>query len=223
MIAPDYIERSHRKTLSLVIMKDGNVVVKAPLKMADSVINHFVEEKQKWLKEKLDQINANRSRFKNVINYKEFLLYGNSYNILFGTEKTIMVSDNFQIVLPERYRQEPLKPLKSWFKAISREIFVDRIKHFEEKMQVKSSQLKIGDSVSNWGYCNSRGMIMLNFRVIMLPPKLIDYVVVHELCHLKEMNHSRKFWNLVSTFLPNYISLKQQMKEYKFLLNLYKK
>ena len=223
MITPDYIERSNRKTLSLVIMKDGNVVIKAPLKISDNVINHFIEEKQNWLKEKLDLIKENKSKFQQVIEKKEFLLYGNRYNLLFGPVKTVEIGNNFEIILPEKYRQESIKYLKTWYKSVAKEIFSDRLKIFEEKIQVESKGLKVGDSVSNWGYCNSKGIIMLNFRVIMLPPKLIDYVIVHELCHLREMNHSKKFWNQVSRYLPNYNELKHQMKEYKFLLELYKK
>ena len=82
--------------------------------------------------------------------------------------------------------------------------------------------LKIGDSKGKWGSCNSLGIINLNWRVIMLPPKIIDYVIVHELCHLVEMNHSNKFWELVERFLPQTANLKKSIKEYGFLLGLFR-
>ena len=82
MITPDYIERSNRKTLSLAVMKDGNVVVKAPLNMEDSVIKRFVWDKQGWIKDKLFMINQTKSKFEDIINYKKFLLYGNRYTLL---------------------------------------------------------------------------------------------------------------------------------------------
>ena len=89
MITPDYIERSNRKTLSLAIMKDGNVVVKAPLNMEDSVIKNFVWDKQNWIREKLFMINKTKTKFEEMISYKKFLLYGNKYTLLLADVKKI--------------------------------------------------------------------------------------------------------------------------------------
>ena len=77
MITPDYIERSNRKTLSLAVMKDGNIVVKAPLRVKDEVIMHFVEDKQNWIREKLFIVNQTRAKYEDVVSYKKFMLYGN--------------------------------------------------------------------------------------------------------------------------------------------------
>ena len=107
------------------------------------------------------------------------------------------------------------------YKKAAKEILSDRIAYLANHARLFPSEIKIGDSKGRWGSCNSRGVICLNFRVIMLPPALIDYVIVHELCHLVEMNHSKAFWKLVSTFLPNVDKLKKAIKEYGILLNLF--
>lgn len=222
MIVPDMIERSNRKTLSLLVLKDGSVVVKAPISMRESTINKFVEDKQGWIKEKLSFVNKTNDKFESVIKYKEFLLYGNRYKLVLTDVKRIEVGDNFEILVPDKYEKEKiLKQLKLWYKKVAKKILQDRLEFIESRIKLKSNLMKIGDSKGRWGSCNSRGTICFNFRVIMLPPKIIDYVIVHELCHLVEMNHSKKFWELVYKFLPSAEISRKEIKEYGFLLNLF--
>lgn len=222
MITPDYIEYSKRKTLSLSVMKDGNVVVKAPIGMRNETINHFVEEKQAWIRDKLFLINKTKVKFDDVVRYQKFLLYGNKYSLLLDNVKKIETNDKFQIIIPiKTEREKILKTLKNWYKKIAKQILEDRLKFIESKIKLKSNLMRISDSKGRWGSCSSKGVITFNFRVIMLPPAIIDYVIVHELCHLVEMNHSKNFWRLVETFLPKTPELKMAIKEYGFLLTLF--
>ena len=222
MITPDYIERSNRRTLSLSVLKDGNIVIKAPISMKDETINRFVQEKQDWIRQKLSLINKTNTKFEDVIHYRKFLLYGNKYSLVTDDIKKIETNDNFQIVIPKKIEPaKMLKSLKLWYKKVAKQILSERLAFIESRIKLKSSSFRIGDSKGRWGSCNSKGTICLNFRVIMLPPALIDYVIVHELCHLVEMNHSKNFWKLVSTFLPNVENLKKAIKEYGILLGLY--
>lgn len=222
MITPDYIEYSKRKTLSLSVMKDGNVVVKAPIGMRNETINHFVEEKQAWIRDKLFLINKTKVKFDDVVHYQKFLLYGNKYSLLLDNVKKIETNDKFQIIIPiKTEREKILKTLKNWYKKIAKQILEDRLKFIESKIKLKSNLMRISDSKGRWGSCSSKGVITFNFRVIMLPPAIIDYVIVHELCHLVEMNHSKNFWRLVETFLPKTPELKMAIKEYGFLLTLF--
>lgn len=222
MITPDYIEWSKRKTLSLSVMKDGNVVVKAPIGMRNETINHFVEEKQAWIRDKLFLINKTKVKFDDVVHYQRFLLYGNKYSLILDNVKKIETNDKFQIIMPQKIdREKILKTLKNWYKKIAKQILEDRLKFIESRIKLKSSLLRISDSKGRWGSCNSKGVITFNFRVIMLPPAIIDYVIIHELCHLVEMNHSKHFWELVNSFLPNTPKLKEELREYGFLLNLF--
>lgn len=222
MIVPDYIERSNRKTLSLTVLKDGVVLVKAPLSMKDETINKFVEEKQAWIKSKLLLVNSTKDKYDDIIHYQKFMLYGNRYSLVMSDVKKIETNDSFQILLPKKTEPEKiLKTMKSWYKKVAKKILSDRLAFVENRIRLKSKAMKISDSKGKWGSCNSLGVICFNWRVIMLPPRIIDYVIVHELCHLVEMNHSKKFWVLVEKFLPNVPALKKEIKEYGFLLNLF--
>ncbi len=223
MIVPDLIERSNRKTLSLSVMKDGAVIVKAPISMKESVINKFVEEKQNWIKEKLLIVNKTNDKFDDIIKYKSFLLYGNKYKLVLSDVKKIETTDNFEIIIPSKTEPDKiLKLMKAWYKKVAKKILQDRLNFIESRIRLKSNAMKINDSKGRWGSCNTRGIIAFNWRVIMLPPKIIDYVIVHELCHLVEMNHSKKFWGLVQKFLPSYAESKNGIKEYGLLLSLFR-
>ena len=124
--------------------------------------------------------------------------------------------------MPKKTEQDKiLKTLKLWYKKIAKQILSDRLAFLETRVKLKSTSLKIGDSRGRWGSCNSKGVICFNWRVIMLPPAIIDYVIVHELCHLVEMNHSKNFWKLVETFLPRALEQKAAIKEFGFLLSLF--
>ena len=224
MIVPDYIERSKRKTLSLTVLKDGNIIVKAPISMKDDIIYRFVNEKQGWIREKLAKINENKTKFEDVIAFKTFLLYGNRYRVVKSQLKSIETNDKFEILVPAKLDdQKIMKAILLWYKKVAKQVLGDRLAFIEERIRLKSTALKLSDSKGRWGSCNSFGTIHLNWRVVMLPPKIIDYVIVHELCHLKEMNHSKEFWALVRKFLPEYEVQKKAIKEYGFLLGMYEK
>lgn len=223
MITPDLISRSNRKTLSLSILKDGQIVIKAPLKMSTETIEKFVYEKQHWIRQKLAYIEHNKEKFDGVMHMKKFLLFGNEYSLKLTSIKKIETSNNeMAIFIPKDTPEEKIiAKLKNWYKKQAKTILEDRLNYICKLIKLKPNNFRISDSKGRWGACNNRGSISFNYRVIMLPPAVIDYVIVHELCHLVEMNHSKKFWNLVYSFLPNADVQKQKIKEYSFLLSLY--
>lgn len=222
MIVPDFIERSKRKTLSLTILKDGSVIVKAPISMRDETINQFVEDKQNWIREKLSSIKETRHKFEDVISLEKCLIYGNKYKILAADIKQIQTGNDFTLYVPHKLDGErKVKSIAIWFKKLAKKVLAERLNYIESRINLKSTSLKIGDSRGRWGSCNSYGNIILNYRVVMLPPEIIDYVLVHELCHLLELNHSKKFWENVARFLPNFELHRKAIKEYGFLLSMF--
>lgn len=222
MIVPDYIERSKRKTLSLTVLKNGNVIVKAPITMRDEIINRFIEEKQAWIRDKISSIKETQNKFEDIISGSMVMIYGNKYSVVKADIKSVQTSDKFELVIPKKYEGEKhQKAIQSWFKKLAKKVLSERLAFVEDRISLKSTSLKIGDSRGRWGSCNSYGNIILNYRLVMLPPAIIDYVIVHELCHLLELNHSKKFWQNVVKFLPNYEIQRKTIKEYGFLLSLY--
>ncbi|MGN0154692.1 MAG: M48 family metallopeptidase [Lachnospiraceae bacterium] len=95
----------------------------------------------------------------------------------------------------------------------AREILTERTDYYKEILKVDYQRIRIGNPKTRWGSCSSRGTISYNWHLILMPDRILDYVVVHELCHLLEMNHSPAFWKKVSDVLPDYQSRRKWLKE----------
>ncbi len=100
----------------------------------------------------------------------------------------------------------------AWYRQMALEDFTRRIAILAAKLGVKTPPVSLSNAATRWGSCSSRGNIRLNWRLIQAPPPIIHYVVAHELAHLKEMNHSPKFWAIVETMCPDYVDLRKQLK-----------
>ena len=215
--------KSKRKTLSLCITKDGKVVVHAPTRAKSEDIERFVIEKQSWLTSKLAIIESNRSVYDDVIRYKKLLFLGARYTPQRGEGAKIHFNDDFCIIIPNKIGDDKItKTIKSWYKKQAKEIINKRVDEISNKIKLFASEIKFSDSSGRWGACNSKNVVSFNWRVIMLPPSIIDYVIIHELCHLVEFNHSKKFWSLVCAFLTDAKHRREKIKEYSFLLGLFK-
>lgn len=91
----------------------------------------------------------------------------------------------------------------------------DRLKYFNNFYNFKFNRVSIKNQKTRWGSCSKKGNLNFNYKIVLLPPKLADYIIVHELCHLKELNHSDRFWNLVAKTFPDYLKLRQELKNIK--------
>ena len=98
---------------------------------------------------------------------------------------------------------------------------INRLNEISNKIKIPYKSSKIISARKKWGSCGSNKEIRLNFRLVMLPIDCIDYVCIHELCHIKQMNHSKSFWNLVEKFCPNYKFIKSQISKLSFVLELF--
>lgn len=104
--------------------------------------------------------------------------------------------------------------LEDWYRAQAREILWNKLDHFAEVLGVEYRQFRLKDQKTRWGSCSSQGNINLNWRVILAPERVVDYLVVHELAHLRYLNHSPDFWRVVEAFRPDYRSQRSWLKEH---------
>jgi len=99
------------------------------------------------------------------------------------------------------------------YKGKALALAISRIQYFNQKSEFKFNKINIKNQKTCWGSCSRRGNLNFNYKIALLPERLADYIVVHELCHLKEFNHSRKFWNLVAEIIPDYLERKKDLKK----------
>ena len=112
-----------------------------------------------------------------------------------------------QFILPKSWKKEFLK-----HKNKALDLAEDQIKYFNNHYKFKVNKISIKNQKTRWGSCSNKGNLNFNYKIALLPQKLRDYIIVHELCHLGEFNHSQKFWNLVAKTIPDYLAIRKELK-----------
>ncbi len=222
MVNIDVLIRTNRKSISITISPQGEVIIKAPRSCPINKIEQVLIKKEGWINLHRQRILANRELNHSIFEYKDILFCGNIYHIVFDDKaKKIALEENFCIV-PQKYSKNLSRTLSKWYKKIATSILWGRVEYFSNLMQIEPQDIRLSNARGSWGSCNSARLVSLNWRLIMVPHNLIDYVVVHELAHLSQMNHSALFWGIVSSVLPDYRLRRQNLKKGDYLLNLFR-
>jgi predicted metal-dependent hydrolase len=222
------VTRKNRKTISIKISESCEIIICAPLNIDDEKVKEIIKDKEEWVAQSLKQIETKR---KENVSFKEGILYlGIRYTldihkVKHKTLKIIFDNNTFNIYISESLLEKEMdvhlkELLTKWYRVQARRIFQERVNYYSSKLKVSPKRMAIKDQKSRWGSCSSKGNINLNYRLIMAPIEIIDYVIVHELCHLVHLNHSKEFWALVKEISPNYLKYKEWFKNNGNMLNL---
>lgn len=205
------IQRSRRRTL-VITVSEGKVMIKAPTGISDATIAAFMENKRGWIEKKL-QAQAD-PKFSQIRSGLKILDAGQEKQVVFGGQKNFETSDTFFL--------KDFRAVRKYFEKTRGWILTEMLYEFSKKVWMVPQGAALHDFKARWGSCDAEGKIKLNWRLTMLPSSLRDYVLIHELCHLREMNHSAAFWRLVAQYCPNYKTLRKELKSYAFLTLLYR-
>lgn len=200
---PIEIIYKNNKNMYLRIKDDLKVVITAPKRTPERVITSFISNNIDYIKKIIIQKEQIKTKKQDKLEY-----LGNLYDICRINEKNIYIGDTKAFVGTK-------VNLDTWYKKKSKEVFEtyynDCFEQFKES-KIKPD-LKIRKMKSKWGVCNiTNKTITLNQELIKLDSKYLEYVIYHELCHLKHPNHSKDFWNLVEVYIPNYKQIRKEMK-----------
>jgi predicted metal-dependent hydrolase len=168
--------RSRRKTLSLEVLDDGRVRVRAPLRSSQTEIRRLVEKHSAWIGRKLQEAQRRKTELEKVVPLEE----------------------------------EELRALQKRGKKL----FAERAAFFAPAVGVRYGRITVRRQRSKWGSCSAAGNLNFNCLLLLAPPEVLDYVVVHELCHRLEMNHSPRFWAEVRRVCPEYERCRRYLREY---------
>ena len=182
------IVRSNRKTLAIQINPDLSVTVRAPIYASQREIERILKEKEGWIQKHIEKIREQEAKRKEM--YGEKGEYGKS------AEREYLSNEEIHKLAEKALEYIP-----------------KRVSYFAKQIGVTYGKITIRNQKTRWGSCSSKGNLNFNCLLMLTPPEVIDYVVVHELCHRKEMNHSDAFWKEVETVLPDYREQKRWLKE----------
>jgi len=217
------LTRSKRKTIAIHI-HGGIVDVRAPLNMSKREVNRFVLSKEKWIADKLAQsiyrVNA-RDWF--ALDYGDSVVLRGKQVIITAQLTDSVWYDDDHFYIPAGLSPDQIKhSCIEIYQTIADGILKEKTIYFAEKMSVEPSVIRINSAKSRWGSCSAKKSINYSWRLIMADDDVIDYVIVHELAHLLEMNHSKKFWDIVKNVLPDYKDRRVRLKELQSRLGLEK-
>jgi len=220
----DYLIRTNRRSVSISISPKCEIIFKAPRSLPFTKIEELVAKREDWIRLHLDKIRSTQQLNFDIIHYTDMMFCGQIYHITFDENvKKITLEPNYCVV-PAKYSDEQIliKQLVKWYRTIALDILSKRVEYFSVLMQLQPKMVKLTNAKTCWGVCNSLGVVSLNWRLILLPHDLIDYVIVHELSHLVQMNHSKLFWKLVGSVLPDYATRRKNLKQGDYLLGLFR-
>lgn len=211
---------SKRKTLTITVERDRSVVVTAPEGTSHERIRKVVESRKLWLYEKTRHSQKYNplphAPGKEVVSGESLLYLGRQYRIeLAETDGEIRFEQKF--IIPRDLVNKP-EAFKKWFMLKAKEKILPRVAIHSKNLGVTYKQVKIGDGKYRWGACTPNDNVIFNWRLIKAPMFVIDYVVVHELTHLIESNHTTEFWNIVRAQAPTMEKAKAWLQKHGALL-----
>jgi len=197
--------RSKRKTIAIHIV-DGAVEVRAPLNAAKRDIDRFVNSKGNWIRENLKasiELAERRKAF--TLGYGDKVRYrGKTYPIAAKKGDRVGFDDTVFYMPPDLPEEHIRSACVQIYRLLARRDLTIKTLELAKRMNVQPYNVKITGATTRWGSCSSKRSINFSWRLILADDELIDYVVVHELAHLTEMNHSPRFWAIVEGVLPDY-------------------
>jgi len=215
------IRTKRRRTIALIIGPDATLTVRAPIRTPVEYIEQLVSKKISWIKRKMREVRL-RPTFpgKEFVTGESFLFLGRPYKLSFlkNTQTPLDFHGGFVIAQDSQPRAKQL--LIDWYKKQAREKIAERVEWFSRTLGSKYRTVNITAAKKRWGSCSANGSLNFSWRLIMAPLSIVDYVVVHELAHLEEKNHSKKFWNKIRTVFPDYKDRIKWLKENELLMSL---
>lgn len=210
-----------RSRLTITVERDRSVIVHAPEGISDDKIRQVVESKRQWIYEKTGHAQKYQSLphppGKELVSGESALYLGRQYRIEVVKNGSAGVQFNHRFMIPAQGKKRA-EVLQEWYINKAKEKLVPRVKLHARAIGVDVAEVKIADSRYRWGSCTLKNNVNLNWRLIKAPMFVIDYVIVHELAHLIEGNHTPRFWNIVSTQTPTMEKAKAWLKEHGQLL-----
>lgn len=229
------IERSNRrKTVGIYIDPKADVVVRSPQFLKVDRILEIVKKKARWIIEKQELVRNHRhpGSVKEFVSGEAFPYLGRQYRLkvirsaLKEEKKCKLADGRFLVEIiadlnSEGSKRIVRKSLIDWYLARAEEKLPERVRLYARQMGKWPERVEIKNHKRRWGSCSHNGIVRFNWKIIMAPVTVLDYVIVHELCHLIHQHHSAQFWQKVQTIIPDYTKRRGNLREYSLQLAIF--
>lgn len=206
--------RSNRKSIGITIERDAQVIVNAPTDLDEQTIEKHIHKKRFWIWEKLA---LKKDSLGNIVQ-KQFIS-GESFGYLGRNYRLQIVDDNSDLKLKNGWftlgskKQKKAKEIfKAWYSEYLKNKIDERLTIICKNAHIEKPDFRIMELGFRWGSCTKDGVLNFNWKIAMAPVGVIDYIIAHEIVHLKEHTHNEKFWKEVAKIMPNYAEKKEWLK-----------
>ena len=212
--AVDYqLRRSRRRTIGLAIDQRG-LSVGAPLQARLGDIESLIREHGQWILDKLADWRSRPTPERLVVSEGAVIFaLGEALTVTItpaSRQRWLFSDPKLHLFVPPAVEARVV--LEKALRDKARSVFAERLAHYAPQLGIAAPPLRLSAACTRWGSCSHHGGISLNWRLILMPLPVVDYVVAHELAHLKEMNHSPAFWQVVETLCPNWRDLRRDLR-----------
>lgn len=210
--------KKRKKTISLQVKANGTAIIYAPDRTPLPEIEKFVREKKGWLWRKITEHGERQKEIKTkkYATGETFLFLSESYplkieDVAEGCDKMALLYGEF--VLASDKVSQGRELFIDWYRKEAERYIGERVSHFSQALKLIPGRVKISNARCRWGSCSQKNHLHFSWRLVMATSSVIDYVVVHELAHMREKNHSVRFWNLVGNFITDYKKQRSWLKD----------
>lgn len=211
-----------RRKLTITVERDCSVVVKVPEGVSDEIIQQVVESKRHWIYEKIGHPQKYQDLphppGKEMVSGESAFYLGRQFRIEVVNRGSTEIKFANRFFVPAIAAEKRVEALREWYIGKAKEKIIARVQYHARELGVDVTKVKIVDNRYRWGSCTTNDNININWRLIKAPMFVIDYVLVHELAHLIEANHTARFWNIVKTQIVQADKARQWLKEHGQLL-----
>lgn len=218
----DRIIKTKRRTIVLEVQLDSTLIVRAPIGVNEEIIKDMVYKYRGWIEKKRKEAQARnlKIRKRQFKRGESFLYLGKYYKLEIVESQKLPLKLTDRFYLSKTYLPNAEHVFLYWYRIKTLEKISDLVEYYARENGYKYNKVKISNAHKRLDSCSIKGNLSFSWRLIMAPPKIIDYVVVHELTHLMERNHSKAFWRKVALRMPDYKEQKKWLKENGHILEL---
>lgn len=217
-----------RKTMEIAVEPPNIITVIAPIGTTEDEILKKVQGKGSWIIQKIYSFKHMQYRHINreFVNGEAFMYLGRNYSLQIEVDSTFkkpevkLYRGKFIVKASNKNDEDIKNAMEQWYRNRAKEVIELRIKYFQRFFNVQPKDIRIKEQKKRWGSCTSKNELLFNWRCIMAKSNALDYIVVHEMCHMYHKDHSKEFWELVASVLPDFEVRKEWLRNYGVRMDL---